>query len=199
MIIPIVVFIIVIVVHELAHGYVAYKLGDTTAKDAGRLTLNPLAHADPIGTILLPAMLIIAHSPVVFGWAKPVPIDPRNFAKPKRDLLLTSLAGPTANFVLAVVFAILFKMGMFLPHSPGWTFLLTGIIISLILGIFNLMPIPPLDGSTIITTILPPGAAKKYMEMQKYGFIILIGLLYLGLFDKVILPLVGLITRFLVN
>ena len=108
-IIPIAVFIIVIVAHELAHGYVAYLLGDTTAKDAGRLTLNPIRHADPVGTIILPAILILARSPVIFGWAKPVPVNPYNFANPRRGMLLTSLAGPGANFGLAAIFAILFK------------------------------------------------------------------------------------------
>lgn len=198
-IIPIAVFIIVIVAHELAHGYVAYLLGDTTAKDAGRLTLNPIRHADPVGTIILPAILILARSPVIFGWAKPVPVNPYNFANPRRGMLLTSLAGPGANFGLAAIFAILFKTGVFAPHSIGWTFLLTGILISLILGVFNLVPIPPLDGANVVASLLPQEAAKSFMRMERYGFIILIALLYLGLFDRVILPLVVGLTRMLVG
>ena len=162
MIIPITVFILVIVLHELAHGYVAYKLGDTTAKDAGRLTLNPLAHADPIGTIFLPAILILIHSPVIFGWAKPVPVNPRNFSNPRKGMMLTALAGPAANFLIAVFFAFIFKMGIFPAQSFGWTFLLSGIIISLILGIFNLIPIPPLDGSNILIAVLSPKAIWSF-------------------------------------
>ena len=198
-VISITVFIIVIVIHELAHGYAAYRLGDTTAKDAGRLTLNPLAHADPVGTILLPVMLIMMRSPVIFGWAKPVPVNPANFDNPRKGMLLTSLAGPAANFGLAVLFAILFKTGLFPAYSIPWTFLLTGIIISLVLGIFNLMPIPPLDGSQILFSLLPPEAMKYFFKIERYGFLILIALLYLGLFDKVILPLVKVLMSFMVG
>ncbi|RKY41527.1 MAG: site-2 protease family protein [Candidatus Makaraimicrobium thalassicum] len=199
MLIPIIVFIIAIVVHELAHGYVAYLLGDTTARDAGRLTFNPFAHADPVGTVILPLLLVAMRSPVVFGWAKPVPVNPYNFRNPKEGMLLTSLAGPAANFILAAVFAVPFKMGLFPPYSVPWTFLLTGVIISLVLGVFNLIPVPPLDGANIIASILPDELAKRFMRLQRYGFIILIALLYLGLFDKVILPLVGALTRMLVG
>ena len=198
-VISISVFTIVIVVHELAHGYVAYLLGDTTAKDAGRLTLNPIAHADPVGTILLPALLIMARSPVIFGWARPVPVNPYNFADPKKGMFLTSLAGPGANFALAVIFAVLFKTGLFPPHSVMWTFFLSGILISLVLGIFNLVPIPPLDGANIVASLLPEEAARSFMRLQRYGFIILIALLYLGLFDRVILPIVIILTRLLVG
>ena len=198
-VISISVFSIVIVVHELAHGFVAYLLGDSTAKDAGRLTFNPLAHADPIGTILLPAVLLLARSPIIFGWARPVPVNPNNFANPKKGMLLTSLAGPAANFGLACIFALLFKIGIFVPHSAGWSFLLMGILISLVLGIFNLIPIPPLDGANIVVSLLPDDAARSFMKVQRYGFVILIALLYLGLFDRVILPLVMMITRILVG
>lgn len=197
--ISITVFIIVIVAHEFAHGYVAYKLGDKTAKYAGRLTLNPLAHLDPVGTVILPALLIIARSPVIFGWAKPVPVNPNNFSDPRKGMLLTSLAGPGANFALAVLFAALFKTGLFPAHSIPWTFLLYGILISLVLGIFNLLPIPPLDGGNIVVSMLPPEMARSFMRFERYGFLVLIGLLYLGLFDKVILPLVSLLTRVLVG
>ena len=198
-VVSIIVFIIVIVVHELAHAYVAYRMGDATARDAGRLTLNPLAHADPVGTVLLPALLILARSPVIFGWAKPVPVDPRNFADPRKGMLLTSLAGPGANLALAVIFAAIFKLGLFPPRSIPWMFLLYGVVISLVLGIFNMMPIPPLDGAGVVSAILPPSMARHYAELERYGFIILIGLLYLGLFDKVILPATNVLTRILVG
>lgn len=197
--ISIIVFVIVIVVHELAHGYVAYLLGDNTAKDAGRLTLNPLAHADPFGTVLLPALLILVRSPVIFGWAKPVPVNPGNFANPRKGMLLSSLAGPGANFGLAIIFAFLFKVLSLEPYSILWTFLLYGILISLVLGVFNLVPIPPLDGSNILVCLLPPDLAREYMRLGRYGFLILFALLYLGLFDRVILPLVMMLTHLLVQ
>ncbi|MBD3426122.1 MAG: site-2 protease family protein [Candidatus Omnitrophica bacterium] len=198
-IISISVFVVVIVIHELAHGYVAYRLGDTTARDAGRLTLNPLAHADPIGTVLLPALLIISRAPVVFGWAKPVPVNPNNFNDPRKGMLLTSCAGPASNLILAVFFAVIFRAGIFPPGSLPGLFLLYGVLISLVLGIFNLIPIPPLDGGGIVAAILPREAARKYEKLDRYGFIILIGLLYLGLFDRVILPLVGVLTKMLLS
>jgi len=199
MLISIVVFVIVIVTHEFAHAYTAYLFGDRTAKDAGRLTLNPLRHADPFGTVIFPAILIFMHSPVVFGWARPVPINPRNFKNPRQGLFFSSLAGPAANFVLAVIFAFIFKMNLFAPHSVLWTFLLTGIIISLVLCIFNLIPIPPLDGANIIMSVLPFGLMRAYGKLEKYGFFILIIFLYLGLFDKFIIPIVNGLTRILIR
>jgi Zn-dependent protease len=196
--ITVIVFIIVIVVHELAHGYTAYIMGDTTARDAGRLTLNPIAHADPIGTVLLPVLLISMRSPVVFGWAKPVPVNPGNFRDPRKGMFLTSLAGPMANFLIAAFFAAFFKTGLFLKYSFMWNFLLTGILISLVLGIFNLLPIPPLDGANILFSLLPRRLYRYFIMMEKYGFILLFILLYLGLFEKVILPLVSIITDILI-
>lgn len=199
MFIPIIVFLIVIVAHEIAHGYTAYLLGDDTAKNAGRLSLNPLVHADMVGTIILPILLIVTHSPVIFGWAKPVPINPRNFKNPRKGIFLSSLAGPAANFCLAVLFAVIFKTHIFSPHSIGWTFLATGIIISLVLGIFNLIPIPPLDGANILMAMLPLRFLSIFERIGKYGFIILIILLYLGLLDRVILPLVSFLTKVLIG
>ena len=197
-ILPIVVFIIVIVIHELAHGYTAYWMGDPTAKNAGRLTFNPLAHADPVGTIMLPILLMVVRSPVIFGWAKPVPVNPRNFRNPRLGMFLTSLAGPAANFLLAIIFAVIFKAGHFPQHSLIWNFLLMGILISLVLGVFNLLPIPPLDGANILFSILPSRMYKYFVMVERYGFIALIVLLYLGLFEKVILPLVSMFTKILI-
>ncbi len=199
MLIPIIVFLIVVVAHEVAHGYVAYRLGDTTAKDAGRLTLNPIAHLDPVGTVILPAALILMRSPIVFGWAKPVPVNPYNFKDPRKGMLLTSLAGPGANLALAVLFAALFKLRLFAPHSAPWTFLLTGVIISLVLGVFNMIPVPPLDGANIIFSLLPVHIVKRLAWLEQYGFIVLIALLYLGLLNRVILPLVGFLTKVLIG
>ena len=198
-VISILIFIVVIVVHEVAHGYVAFRMGDPTARDAGRLTLNPVAHMDPVGTVILPMLLVLSHSPIIFGWAKPVPVNPRNFRNPRKGMLLTSLAGPAANFGLAVIFAAVFKTGIFPAGSLMWTVLLYGVLISLVLGVFNLIPIPPLDGSNILMTLLPLEMARAYGRMQRYGFVILIALLYLGLFDRVIIPLVRILSSILVG
>jgi Zn-dependent protease len=192
-------FIIVIVLHEFAHGYAAYKMGDYTAKQAGRLTLNPIKHLDPIGTVILPAILIFTSSPVIFGWAKPVPVNPYNFKDPRKGMLLTSLAGPGANFCLALIFAAIFKTGLFPAGSLGAIFLLSGVYISLILGIFNMIPIPPLDGASVVASILPPKYAQAFMRIERFGFIIIIGLLYLGVFDKVIVPIFKILKGLLVG
>ncbi len=192
--ISIAVFAVVLSVHEFSHGLAAFRLGDSTAREAGRLTLNPLAHIDPIGTVLLPLLLAFSGSPVILGWAKPVPINPNNFRDPRKGIFLASLAGPLSNFVLAVFFAVMFKTGLFPRGSLVWTFLLNGIIISLILGLFNLIPIPPLDGSGMLFSVLNAKTASRLWWLNRYGFIILIGLLYLGVLEKVILPLAGWIT-----
>lgn len=199
MIISILVFLLAVVAHEVAHGFAAYSMGDSTAKDAGRLTLNPIAHVDPVGTVVLPALLIIAHSPVLFGWAKPVPVNPRNFRNPRKGMFITSLAGPFANFGLAALTAVILKTGIAAPNSVLWTFLLYGVIINLILGVFNLLPVPPLDGANMLFSVLPREAYGYFMRIERYGFLILIGLLYLGLFDRVILPVVYALTRFFVG
>ncbi len=157
--------------HEFMHAYVAYKLGDPTAKFAGRLTLNPLKHLDLIGTIALFFFRI--------GWAKPVPINPYNFSDMKKGVILTSLAGPAANFFLAMVFGILYRL--INPTSLFLNLFLTSFVIyNLILAFFNLLPIPPLDGSKIFMYILPYKYRERYMEIESYGFYILIGLIFLG-------------------
>jgi Zn-dependent protease len=199
MIISILVFLLAVAAHETAHGYAAYLMGDRTAKDAGRLTLNPIAHIDPVGTVVLPALLILARSPVLFGWAKPVPVDPRNFRYPRKGMFITSLAGPFTNFGLAIVAAVILKTGIVHPPSAVWTFLLYSVIINLILGVFNLLPVPPLDGANMLFSVLPVEAYRYFMRFERYGFLILMGLLYLGLFDRVILPAVYSITRFLMG
>jgi Zn-dependent protease len=177
--------------HEVAHGYVAYLLGDPTAKSAGRLTLNPIKHLDPIGTLALFLVKV--------GWAKPVPINPRYFQNPRQGLIWVSLAGPVTNFILAVLFALAFHaliavyghmpqgkaMGVFKPLAYMFQ---AGVLVNLGLGLFNLLPIPPLDGSNILAGLLPPQLAKKYMQSAKYGFIILIILFLTGTVHKVIVP-----------
>jgi len=179
-----------VVIHEYAHGWVAWKLGDSTAKRAGRLTLNPMAHIDPIGTIFLPMILLVTHSPVVFGWAKPVPVDFRSLNNPKKDMVWVGLAGPTANIIMAVLLSFVLKF-FTLTGSPLFMAILSSaILINLVLAVFNILPIPPLDGSRVAMGLLPPDIAMQYAKLEPYGFIIIFGLLYLGIVGRVIWPLV---------
>ncbi len=178
--------------HEVAHGYVAYRLGDPTAKSLGRLSLNPLKHLDPIGTI--------AFFFIRFGWAKPVPVNPRYLKNPKKDMLWVALAGPVTNLILAVLSAIIAK-GLWLgaslmPYStigeallvPLSHMLIASVWINLVLCIFNFLPIPPLDGSRILTGLLPNKLAAKYVQLERYGFIIVLILAFTGVLSKVIIP-----------
>ncbi|MBM3252662.1 MAG: site-2 protease family protein [Candidatus Omnitrophica bacterium] len=184
------IFLFAIIIHEYSHGLVAYLLGDPTPKLYGRLTLNPLYHIDIFGTLILPFILIISHSPVVFGWAKPVPINSLNFKHPKRDIIWVGLSGPLANLFIAIFFTLLLKLNLaFLNNAIIFIINLT-IFINLVLAIFNLFPIPPLDGSKIIFGILPERFSKFLLAIEPYGFIILIVLLWMGLINKIIWPIV---------
>lgn len=194
------IFFFCLVIHEFAHGFMAEKCGDSTARYLGRLTLNPMAHIDPFGTVMLPLLLYFMHSPVMFGWAKPVPINPLNFRNPRWDSLKVSLAGPGAN-ILTAVSAGLILHGFSLAHlNPGIAggILKFMILISLVLAIFNLVPVPPLDGSHILAALLPSHLAYKYESFQRYGFILIVILLYLGFFDNVVFPLAYLMTSLLI-
>lgn len=177
-------------VHEVAHGLVAYKLGDKTAYYAGRLNFNPLNHLDPIGSLLLPGLLLLLRSPILFGWAKPVPVDFRNLNHPKRDMGLVAAAGPISNLLLAIAFALVGRLLLWgLPlggHFTHWMIenIRNGIGLSLALGIFNLLPILPLDGGRIVCSLLPVKYSVLYQQTEKYGFLILLGLLF-------VLPLFG--------
>ena len=171
-----------IIIHELAHGSVALKLGDTTAKEAGRLTLNPLKHIDPFGTILFPLLLLIATAGQgpIFGWAKPVPVNPFNFKDQKWGTLKVSLAGPATNFLIAIIFGLAIRFF----QIPSQLLLLFGIIViyNFLWGIFNLVPLPPLDGSWILFRFLPDKIFADFkIFLSRYGFFILVFFIFYGL------------------
>lgn len=203
LIISFVPFLLALTVHEVAHGYVAYRKGDFTAKLMGRITMNPIKHVDPLGTIIFPLMLALSRSPVIFGWAKPVPVSRRNFKNPRKDMTLVALAGPLSNVLLAMVFALALKV-LLLVFGPGAlskskvleslaAMLWVGMNISIYLGVFNLFPVYPLDGSHIVEGILPEDKALVYSRMERYGSIILIVLLFTGVLQSVIRPVYALI------
>lgn len=187
---------IAVTVHEFAHGWTAYKLGDRTAKYFGRLTLNPLAHIDPLWTLLMPFFLFISTGGrFIFGAAKPVPINYLNLNNPKRDIIWVGASGPLANFIFALLLSILLKLS---PPSLMISFVLQNlIVINVVLGVFNLMPIPPLDGSRIVMGMLPNRFLSHYIRLEPYGFIILIIFVALGIFGRIIWPAVDYILRLL--
>lgn len=182
-----------ITVHEVSHGWVASKLGDKTAQKLGRLTLNPIKHIDPLGTILIPALLLLLGG-FIFGWAKPVPVDARNLRNPKRDMAIVAAAGPLSNFIMALMWAGITKLGtVLLGHQLGWATALiymgqAGIFINLVLMILNFIPIPPLDGSHVLASLLPNRAAYLYEKIAPFGFFIILGLLATGLLSMIIGP-----------
>jgi len=189
-----------IVLHEVAHGYMALRLGDPTAKSRGRLTLNPLAHVDPIGTVLVPLMIalfrfLFGWNLLLFGWAKPVPVNPSYFRNPLRGMLYVALAGPGTNIALALATAgvgrlllllvpaeVLMGNSSFAANLIDWLFYLLSafVLYNLFLALFNLIPVPPLDGSRILMYFLPPNARRFLVSIERYGFIIIVALFYLG-------------------
>lgn len=192
-----IIFILVmsVILHEIAHGYVAYLCGDPTAAQAGRLTLNPIPHIDPIMTILVPAVFIVSGSPFIFGGAKPVPVNPFLFRRMPRDYLLVALAGVTVNFLIATALAGLVQIPILSDSTRG--LLAWGAVINIFLGVFNLVPIPPLDGSKVVEVFLPDHAKRAYMRLQPYGFMIIIALFYFHVLDMIIIPAVLLVAALL--
>jgi len=191
-----VVLIFAITIHEFAHGLVAYKLGDPTAKYMGRLTLNPIAHIDPFGTIILPLLLTLAHIPPI-GWAKPVPVDFMSLKNPKRDMLWVGLAGPFANFLIAIALSVVIKLFPMLAHTIIGQIIFFGIIINMILALFNLIPIPPLDGSRIVSALLPYQYVAPYNKIQPYGFLVIVILLWTGVLRKLIYGVMIIVVKYL--
>ena len=179
--------IIAITFHEAAHGFVAHALGDNTAYDRGRVSFNPLVHIDPFGTLILPAMLLIAHSPFLFGYAKPVPVNFRALRNPRIDMVWVALAGPGTNIALALVAALAFHILDFLPaNASQWVGdnLKNAILINVVLAVFNMLPIPPLDGGRVAVGLLPRALGAPLARLEPFGMLILIGIL-------ILLPLVG--------
>ena len=190
-------------IHEFSHGVVAYHLGDPTAKALGRLTLNPLKHLDPLGTL--------AFFLVKFGWAKPVPVNPAYFRDPKKGMLWVALAGPASNIALALFSALLTKLlwlaAKAIPYSaaaeavlvPLHAMLVASVWINLVLGILNLLPIPPLDGGRILTGLLPDRMAASYIKLERFGFIIVMVLAFSGILSKVIIPVISFANNLLMS
>ncbi|MDI6785591.1 MAG: site-2 protease family protein [bacterium] len=198
MLISVCIFIMAVAVHEVAHGWTAFRYGDSTASDAGRLTFNPLVHLDLVGSFILPLALILLGVPAL-GWAKPVPVNFNNLNHPKKDMILVALAGPIVNIIMAILFSIPIRLNFFDEYSFLGKLCFNGIIINLILAIFNMIPVPPLDGSRIVTGLLPWKYVFRYNKLEPYGFIILLIMLWGGLLQNVILPFVGSLVSILIG
>jgi len=198
--------IFAITLHEVAHGYVASLFGDQTARLSGRLSLNPLKHVDPMGTVVVPLLMLIVGSSFIFGWAKPVPVDGRNLRHPRRDMAIVALAGPCSNILMAIFWGLIAKLGI-LAEQGGNSWLgqpldymgMAGVTINIVLAVLNLIPLPPLDGGRVLASLLPPRAAYILSLIEPYSFFILILLLFSGVLSLVMAPFVFLLIRLIVG
>jgi Zn-dependent protease len=184
-----------ITVHEAAHGWMAKRLGDRTAEMLGRVSLNPIRHIDPVGTVLVPVAMFL-FTGFLFGWAKPVPIGWRNLKNPRRDMALVALAGPGANLLMGVAWGLAIHLGLLLRHSLEWVSMplifmgAFGVLINVFLMVLNLIPILPLDGGRVLNSLLPPRLSYGYSRLEPFGLFIIVALLMVGLLGKIMLPLV---------
>lgn len=190
--------IFAVVVHEVAHGWVALRLGDTTAKSQGRLSLNPITHIDPIGSLIVPGIMLLLPGGFLFGWARPVPVNVARLHNPRRDMVFVALAGPFANLMMLLFWAFMTKVGVLLggiETTSGYVFIhmgVAGVFINAVLMMLNLLPIPPLDGSKVVEGLLPLRQAIAYSRLGRYGFVILIVLLLSGVLGQVLWPMIAL-------
>ncbi len=186
-----------VTLHEVAHGLAARRLGDRTAEMLGRLSLNPLRHIDPIGTIVVPLVLMLLPFGIIFGWAKPVPVNPHNFHDPRRGMAYVGIAGPLANLLMLLAWVVVVRLGTFVaPAAAFWGGVLVltgvaGILINAVLMLFNLVPIPPLDGSRVLAGVAGPSTARVLARIEPYGLLIVVVLLISGVFQTVLAPLFG--------
>ncbi len=198
---PILIFSVIL--HEVSHGLIAHRFGDDTALDSGRLTLNPIPHVDPLGSVIFPLACLIMQMPI-FGWAKPVPVDPLRFSRYRTGVICVAVAGPCANILIAVALAgVLSLMISNFSALASYGFVIAAlsqaILLNLVLAVFNLFPVPPLDGSRVLSALLPLELARQYERMEPYGFFIVMGLLALGVIGKILYPIVEFLYRFLLQ
>lgn len=192
-----------VTLHEVAHGWMALVCGDSTAKKLGRLSLNPIRHVDPVGTVVVPGLLVLFNTGFLFGWAKPVPVEWRNLGNPKRDMIYVALAGPAANLAMGIFWVGVVKAGQLLHDLqsplvvPMLAMGVAGIFINTILMVLNLFPLPPLDGGRVLTGLLPVPLAARFARIEPFGLIILVALLATGLLGQILWPVVSLVQALL--
>lgn len=195
--------IFAITLHEVAHGWVASWCGDQTARLSGRLSLNPLRHIDPLGTVIVP-LLMMVFSNFIFGWAKPVPVDARNMRNPRRDMAFVSIAGPISNLLMALFWGAIARIGLMMQMNGSEWFGVpmiymggAGIMINVVLGVLNLLPLPPLDGGRLLLSLLPPRLAYQYSKIEPFGFFILLALIFTNVLSMIMGPPVFFLIEFI--